>query len=79
MPSLHAGFAALVALVLIQYGRWQAGLGTVYVVLMCISLTYLGEHYVIDELAGIALAYGAWRVFAPKMSYSRYGIYAAMN
>jgi phosphatidylglycerophosphatase A len=28
---------------------------------MGLALTYLGEHYVIDELVGMALAWCAWR------------------
>lgn len=62
MPSLHVGFATLVALVLAQYGRLHKGIGIAYVAAMCFSLTYLGEHYVIDSIAGVALALGCWRL-----------------
>jgi len=62
MPSLHVGFATLAALVLAQFGKLWGVVGATYDAAMCFSLTYLGEHYVVDELAGIALAVGAWRV-----------------
>jgi membrane-associated phospholipid phosphatase len=63
MPSLHAGFAALVALVLAQYGRGAALLGILYAWAMCFALLYFGEHYIVDEIAGIALAYASWHLF----------------
>jgi membrane-associated phospholipid phosphatase len=62
MPSLHAGFATLVALILSKYGQGWCRVGIAYVVAMCFALTYLGEHYVVDELVGIVLAIGAWRL-----------------
>ena len=57
MPSLHTATAALVAFYAIQKlttpWRW---LSLLYLGAMCFTLVYLGEHYVVDELAGIALA-----------------------
>ncbi len=57
MPSLHAGTAVLVA----AYAIWRLRsplrwLIAVYPLLMCVALTYYGEHYVIDLIAGAALA-----------------------
>jgi membrane-associated phospholipid phosphatase len=57
MPSLHAGTAALVAF----YGiaslrsrlRW---LLLLYPLTMTTALVYFGEHYVVDAIAGAALA-----------------------
>jgi hypothetical protein len=57
MPSLHAGTAALIAF----YGiarlrsRWR-GLLMLYPIAMSFMLVYYGEHYVVDIIAGWALA-----------------------
>jgi membrane-associated phospholipid phosphatase len=57
MPSLHAGTAFLVAFyaitVLRSRLRWALLL---YPLVMTTALVYFGEHYVIDALAGAALA-----------------------
>jgi len=57
MPSLHAGTALLVALFGIRWlthrARW---LLLAYPLTMGTGLVYLGEHYVVDVLAGFALA-----------------------
>jgi membrane-associated phospholipid phosphatase len=57
MPSLHVAFATLAA------GFWWSRvrrswrwLLPLYPLAMCFSLTYAGEHYVLDELAGVAYA-----------------------
>jgi PAP2 superfamily len=57
MPSLHVAFATLVA------GFWWSRvrqpyrlLLPLYPALMCFALAYGGEHYVLDELAGVAYA-----------------------
>jgi membrane-associated phospholipid phosphatase len=57
MPSLHAGIAFMIALYGIQRLRtvWRWLLLT-YPLLMSFALVYYGEHYVIDILAGFALA-----------------------
>jgi membrane-associated phospholipid phosphatase len=64
MPSLHTALTAIVALIAAQYGRWGLRLGVFYVTLMGLALVYLGEHYVVDELAGVALAVVVWRFVA---------------
>jgi len=58
MPSLHAAMAT---------GIWFAARGTrlvwvgaVYAIAMWIVLVYLGEHYVVDVLAGAALMAWSW-------------------
>ena len=57
MPSLHAGTACLVAFfgitVLRSRARW---LLLLYPLTMTTALVYFGEHYVIDAIAGAALA-----------------------
>jgi len=64
MPSLHVALTVVIASVLAQFGpRWKLA-GVAYVVAMCFALVYLGEHYLIDELAGLALGVAAWRATA---------------
>jgi membrane-associated phospholipid phosphatase len=65
MPSLHFGTSVMAARILSQVGRGHATLGWVYALTLGFGLVYLGEHYVVDLLAGLALAEAIWRV-APK-------------
>ena len=66
MPSLHTGIAALVAFWAISRlrspSRW---LLLLYPVAMGLALCYFGEHYVVDEIAGVLAAAAVmvgWRV-----------------
>jgi membrane-associated phospholipid phosphatase len=56
MPSLHAAFSLVVALGLGLVSPWAKCLGYLYVVTLGFALVYGGEHYVVDLLAGYALA-----------------------
>lgn len=54
LPSMHAGYSALVALYLFRlagHGRWR-WLLFAYPLAMAFTLVYAGEHYVVDILAG---------------------------
>jgi membrane-associated phospholipid phosphatase len=62
MPSVHMAATVAVALTLWQLWRPLAALGVVYSVVMGFALIYFGEHYVIDVLAGVLLAVGAYVV-----------------
>jgi membrane-associated phospholipid phosphatase len=57
MPSLHTGIAALVSFWAVSRlnspWRW---LLLLYPVAMGVALCYFGEHYVVDEIAGVAVA-----------------------
>ena len=66
MPSLHFGTSVMAARILSQVGRKHAALGWTYALALGFGLVYLGEHYVVDLLAGLALAEGIWRV-APRL------------
>lgn len=57
MPSLHAGITFLIAGYAVQKMRspWRWML-LLYPLAMCVTLVYSGEHYVVDVLAGGALA-----------------------
>lgn len=62
IPSLHAAYPTLVFLALRHYSRRLGYLFAPYPFLVWFSIVYLGEHYVIDALLGIAyaiLAYNA--------------------
>jgi len=62
MPSIHFAVTALVACVAWRSGTWRAGAVFIYTCLMGISLVYLGEHYVLDLVAGGVLAGTGWAV-----------------
>jgi membrane-associated phospholipid phosphatase len=55
MPSLHAAFPFLCALILWRIYRWKAWPFYLYAVLMLFAIVYTGDHYVTDVLAGIIL------------------------
>ena len=56
MPSLHCAFPAMLALFAIrEFGRRGWGIAA-YALLVCASTVYLGQHYVVDVLAGVALS-----------------------
>jgi membrane-associated phospholipid phosphatase len=66
MPSLHFGTSVMAARILSQVGPRHAAIGWLYALLLGFGLVYLGEHYVVDLVAGLALAEGIWRV-APRL------------
>jgi membrane-associated phospholipid phosphatase len=76
-PSGHVANAATVVLLLalLLRRRWIAVAGAGYVVLMALSRTYLGAHWVTDTvggaLLGSAMAVLVWVVFARKVREER--------
>jgi hypothetical protein len=66
MPSLHFGTSAMAARLLSQIGRGHGALGWTYTLTLGFGLVYLGEHYVVDLLAGLALSEALWRI-APRI------------
>jgi membrane-associated phospholipid phosphatase len=56
MPSLHFGTSVMAARVLSDVGRGPGTLGWAYALTLGFGLVYLGEHYVIDLIAGYTLA-----------------------
>ena len=61
MPSLHAGYALLIALYLWRLvPRWARVLLALYPPAMAFALVYAGEHYVVDCVAGWAYAAAAF-------------------
>jgi hypothetical protein len=65
MPSLHFATSLMAALLLAEVGPVAGALGMTYTVTLGFALVYLGEHYVVDLLAGAALT-GAVRRFGPR-------------
>lgn len=78
MPSLHFGTSVMAARILSQAGRGHAAAGWAYALTLGFGLVYLGEHYVIDLLAGLALAEGIWRL-APRVEPALRVIAAAVH
>jgi membrane-associated phospholipid phosphatase len=66
MPSLHFGTSIMAARVLSLVGRSHGALGWAYALTLGFGLVYLGEHYVVDLIAGFVLAEAIWRL-APGM------------
>jgi membrane-associated phospholipid phosphatase len=56
MPSLHFATSLLAAILLRESGRTAGAVGWSYAASLGFALVYLGEHYVVDILAGAALA-----------------------
>jgi membrane-associated phospholipid phosphatase len=66
MPSLHFGTSVMAARVLSDVGRVPGAIGWTYALTLGFGLVYLGEHYLVDLLAGAALAEGVRRS-APRL------------
>jgi membrane-associated phospholipid phosphatase len=62
MPSLHFATSVNAAHLLSEVGPVEGALGWAYAATLGVALVYLGEHYVIDLLAGLALTEGVRRL-----------------
>jgi hypothetical protein len=67
MPSLHFATSLMAALLLAEVGVVAGALGFAYTAALGFALVYLGEHYVVDLLAGAALT-GAVRRVGPRVA-----------
>ena len=67
MPSLHFATSLMAALLLAEVSLVAGALGFAYTTALGFALVYLGEHYVVDLLAGAALT-GAARRVAPRVA-----------
>ena len=56
MPSLHFGTSVMAAYLLSPVGGRPGAVGWTYALTLGFGLVYLGEHYVIDLVGGVALA-----------------------
>jgi len=62
MPSLHFATSLMAALLLAEVGPVPGALGAVYAATLGFALVYLGEHYVVDLLAGAGLTLAVRRI-----------------
>ena len=62
MPSLHFATSIMAAHVLADTGAVAGAVGWTYAVTLGFALVYLGEHYLVDLLAGFALTQGVRRL-----------------
>lgn len=65
MPSLHFATSLMAAHLLAEVGPVEGAVGWTYALTLGFALVYLGEHYVVDLLAGTALTEGI-RALAPR-------------
>ncbi|HEY2718728.1 MAG TPA: phosphatase PAP2 family protein [Solirubrobacteraceae bacterium] len=65
MPSLHFATSLMAALLLAEVGPLAGALGFSYTITLGFALVYLGEHYVVDLLAGAALTVAVRRIGPP--------------
>lgn len=61
MPSIHQAIVGLAGCTIWKKGFWSKLIAIIYNLLMAFALVYLGEHFVIDSLAGVLLAFFCWR------------------
>ncbi len=66
MPSLHFATSVMAALLLAEVGPVTGAVGWAYASTLGFALVYLGEHYVVDLLAGGALTLAVRRI-GPRM------------
>ncbi len=62
MPSLHFATSVMAALLLAEVGPVAGAVGWAYASTLGFALVYLGEHYVVDLLAGAALTTAVRRI-----------------
>jgi len=60
MPSLHAAFPAVCTLIALRVFGRRAAWTAAYTLVSGLSVMYLGEHYLVDVLAGWALGAGVY-------------------
>jgi hypothetical protein len=67
MPSLHFATSVIAAQLLAETGPVAGTLGWTYAATLGFALVYLGEHYAVDLLAGVALTEAVRRI-GPRAS-----------
>jgi membrane-associated phospholipid phosphatase len=60
MPSIHQAMVSVVGCVLWEYGLFGKLSAISYNLIMAIALVYLGEHFVVDLIAGTVIALFSW-------------------
>ena len=62
MPSVHFAVTWLIVLASRSFGNWARWIALGYALLMLWAIVYGGEHYLIDAVVGMLVAWGCWRV-----------------
>lgn len=71
LPSLHAAWATLFLIFVVKlYGRRWGFLTALYPALIYFGTVYQGEHYAVDEIAGIAYALVAYQLTPAIMRFA---------
>jgi membrane-associated phospholipid phosphatase len=68
MPSIHVAETWLAIFAIWFHSRWTRILGAIYGCMMMFAVVYLGEHWVVDVIAGFSLSCAIWygtRALAP--------------
>lgn len=60
MPSLHAAMPMICTLIMLRVYGWRASWLIFYTLGIFLAVIYLGEHYLVDILAGVILAFIAY-------------------
>jgi hypothetical protein len=60
MPSIHQAIICLMGCALWKYRIYGRVISVAYNIIMIGALVYLGEHYVVDAIAGIIIAILSW-------------------
>jgi membrane-associated phospholipid phosphatase len=78
MPSLHFATSLMAAHLLREAGPVPGAVGWTYAITLGFALVYLGEHYVVDLLAGAALTESIRRA-APRVAPAARALSAALQ
>jgi membrane-associated phospholipid phosphatase len=78
MPSLHFATSVMAALLLAEVGPVAGAVGATYAATLGFALVYLGEHYLVDLVAGAALT-GAVRRWGPRAAPAILGFGRAIS
>lgn len=62
MPSFHLASTAVVAFAIVRLHARAAPAAWAYIAAMAFALVYLGEHYLVDAVAGLLVGVLAWRI-----------------
>ncbi len=75
MPSLHSAFPSLLAMIALHHFGRRGWLMPLYAGLVFLAVTCLGEHYLVDVLAGVALAAGCyWAAYRSVVVARLFGV-----
>jgi hypothetical protein len=74
MPSMHVGYAVIVGASLVRYGGrvWLRVLGALYPALIVVVIVATGNHFLLDAVAGAAVAAVAATVTAVALAPRRH-------